>query len=259
MSAELRVEGLVAGYGARVVVPAVSFRVGSGELWAVLGPNGAGKSTLLRTCLGLQPALGGAATVNGREVHAWQRAAFARQVAYLPQAPELEEGFTGLDVVLMGRAPHQRGLHWASETDRSLARDAMAELGVAALAPRRAETLSGGERRLLLLARALVQGAGLLLMDEPTAFLDLRHQVEVLTRVQARTRAGLGALAVLHDVNLAAAFATHVLLLGHEGVLLAQGPAAELLTAEKLEALYGLPMVASESGGQRVFAPRFAR
>ncbi len=247
---------LTAGYGPSPVLRGVDCAVRAGELWAVLGPNGTGKSTLLRAILGGTPWARGEVRLLGQERAAWEPRALARKVAWVPQTFEASEGFLGLELVLMGRSPHLGLWGLTSERDVALARGVMEELDVAHLAERPAEALSGGERRMLLLARGLVQAPELLLLDEPTAFLDVAHQVGTLARVRARVDAGLGAVAVLHDVNLAAAFATHVLLL-REGGVLAQGPVDAVLERERLEALYGLPMeMAVAPSGARLFAPR---
>lgn len=255
----LATQGLVAGYGPAPVLQGVDWAVRSGELWAVLGPNGTGKSTLLRSVLGVGVWVRGSVQVLGRERSGLEPRALARQVAWVPQTFEPVEGFSGLELVLMGRSPHLGLWGLTSEREVALARAVLEELGVWHLAGRSAEALSGGERRMLLLARGLVQAPALLLLDEPTAFLDLAHQVEVLSRVRARVEAGLGAVAVLHDVNQAAAFATHALLL-REGRVLAQGPVEQVLERERLEALYGLPLEAAVApSGARLFAPRGER
>ena len=226
------------------------------ELWAVLGPNGTGKSTLLRGVLGGLPWTRGGIRLLGRERAEWEARALAQHVAWVPQGFEPAEGFSGLELVLMGRSPHLGLWGLTSASDEALARGVLEELGVAYLAERSCEAMSGGERRMLLLARGLVQQPRLLLLDEPTAFLDVAHQVGTLDRVRARVNAGLGAVAVLHDVNLAAAFATHVLLL-RDGKVLAQGPASAVLEQAALEALYGLPMETAQApSGARLFAPR---
>ncbi len=257
MSAALVARGLAVGYGGVPVASGMSFEVHPGSLWAVLGPNGCGKSTLLRTVLGWLAPVQGDALLFGQPASAWERRLLARRVAWVPQSFEADAGFTALELVLMGRAPHLGAWGLPSERDVALAHAALEELGVAALAPRRTGELSGGERRLLLLARALAQAPELLLLDEPTAFLDLRHQVHVLQRVRARVDAGLAAVAVLHDANLAASVADHVLLL-KEGGVLGHGPTGEWLSAERLASLYGLPMVeAVAPGGARTFSPRW--
>jgi iron complex transport system ATP-binding protein len=256
VNAVLQTGALSVGHGGVAVVSEVGLTVNPGTLWAVLGPNGAGKSTLLRTVLGLLPAVRGDVTLFGVSLLRWERRALSRRVAWVPQAFEGDPGFTGLELVLMGRAPHLGSWGLPGPRDVGLAQEALAELEVEHLAHRTVSTLSGGERRLLLVARALVQEPELLLLDEPTAFLDLHHQVQVLERVRGRVRRGLAAVAVLHDPNLAGAFADAVLLLGG-GRVLGQGAAAELLDAARLGRLYGLQLHEAVSpGGVRVFAPR---
>ncbi len=256
MDTLLSLQSLSAGYGPVPVLQGVDWSVRAGELWAVLGPNGTGKSTLLRSVLGGGPWARGGIHLLGRERSQWEARALARRVAWVPQTFESVEGFRGLELVLMGRSPHLGLWGLTSASDEALARAVLEELGVAALAERPCEAMSGGERRMLMLARGLVQEPALLLLDEPTAFLDVAHQVGALERVRTRVEAGLGAVAVLHDVNLAAAFATHALLL-REGRVLAQGPVAQVLERERLETLYGVPLeMASAPSGARLFAPR---
>jgi len=257
MTALLSTRSLSAGHGGVPVVSGLNCEVEAGTLWVVLGPNGAGKSTLLRTVLGWLPPVAGEVRLFGRPAAGWERRALARRVAWVPQTFEGDAGFTGLELVLMGRAPHLGAWGLPSDRDVLVARAALEELEIGHLAGRRTRELSGGERRLLLLARALAQGPELLLLDEPTAFLDLRHQVQVLQRVRARVDAGLAAVAVLHDANLAASVADQVLMLRDGGVL-GQGRAREWLSADRLASLYGLPMVeAVAPDGARAFAPRW--
>jgi iron complex transport system ATP-binding protein len=252
----LETTALAVGYGGSPVVSGVSVTIGPGTLWSVLGPNGSGKSTLLRTVLGLLRPLQGEVRLFGTPVGRWERRALARRLAWVPQSFDGDPGFTGLELVLMGRAPHQGAWGLPGAKDLAVAHAALAELGVGYLAARIVSRLSGGERRLLLVARALAQEPDLLLLDEPTAFLDLQHQAQVLERVRARVRAGLAAVAVLHDPNLAAAFTDAALLL-RDGRVLGQGPSAELLDAERLGALYGLGLSeARTEAGHRLFAPR---
>jgi iron complex transport system ATP-binding protein len=259
VSAVLHTERLAAGHHGRPVVSEVSLEISPGTLWAVLGPNGSGKSTLLRTILGVLRPISGEVRLFGLPLADWNRRELARRVAWVPQAFEGDPGFTGLELVLMGRAPHLGTWGLPGAHDLAMARGALEALEVSHLAGRIVSTLSGGERRLLLAARALAQEPELLLLDEPTAFLDLHHQVSLLERVRARVKQGLSAVAVLHDPNLAAAFADQVLLL-RDGRVLGQGAAASLLDAQSLGALYGLPLAeAVTAGGARLVAPEARR
>jgi len=251
----LSIQQLSAGYGDRRVLEAVDLEVKPGELWAVLGPNGAGKSTLVRASLGLLPAREGQVAVFGTDVRAVGRRELARRVAWVPQSVDALPDFTAMELVLMGRAPHLSRWALASRADVARAQAALEELGITALAGRALGALSGGERRLVMLARALTQAPELLFLDEPTAFLDVRHQVQTLALVRRRVEAGMAAVAVLHDVNLAAAFAGKALLLAG-GRALASGPAGEVLVPERLSALYGVPIAsATAAAGQQLFGP----
>jgi iron complex transport system ATP-binding protein len=233
----LSFQAVAAGYGLKPVIEGVSFEVKAGEAWVVLGPNGAGKSTLMRAAMGLVRPSAGTVQVCGQSVAAMSARALAQLAAWVPQTMDDDTGFTGLELVLMGRAPHLGAWGVAGAHDESKALEVMKSLGVEHLATRPLSEVSGGERRRVWLARALVQAPKLLVLDEPTAFLDVRHQVETLQLVKSRLREGLGVFAVLHDVNLTAQVATHVLLM-KDGKTVAQGPVVEVLTAERLSSLF---------------------
>jgi iron complex transport system ATP-binding protein len=239
--------------GARApqVLQGLSLRIQPGEAWVVLGPNGAGKSTLVRVAMGLLEVASGTVNVAGLEPRVVGPRTVAQHVAWVPQVIDDETAFTGLELVLMGRAPHLGAWGVPSVADEQKALAVMKELEIDHLAGRPLREVSGGERRRAWLARALVQEPKLLVLDEPTAFLDIKHQLASLAAVRRRVTQGLGVLAVLHDVNLARLLATHVLLL-KAGLAVASGPASEVLTAERLSALYDVAMV--ESGS--VFVPR---
>jgi iron complex transport system ATP-binding protein len=252
----LELQGVSAGYGARAVLEGVSFEVRAGEAWVVLGPNGAGKSTVVRAVMGLLSPAAGRVSLLGRNVASMGARTLAAQLAWVPQTTADDTGFTGLELTLMGRAPHRSAWGAPSATDTQQALAVMAELGVEHLAHRALAEVSGGERRRVWLARALVQAPRVLVLDEPTAFLDIKHQVETLAAVRRRLTLGLGVLAVLHDVNLAQHLATHVLLL-KEGRVLAQGPVEDVLTDDILTSLFDIPMVPAVEA-QRVFVPRWS-
>ncbi len=248
----LRLGSVTAGYGREPVLHDCSLEVASGQLWALLGPNGAGKSTVVKVALGVLDARG-EVSACGVDPRRAARAQVAKQIAWVPQSPA-DEGaaFTGLELALMGRAPHLGAWGLPSAADVERARAALKDLGVEHLVERPLTQASGGERRLVWLARALVQGPQLLLLDEPTAFLDVRHQVAVLRHVRAQVDAGLAALAVLHDVNQAAAWATHAMLL-KGGRVQAAGPAREVLTKDRLSALFDVPVDAVVANGRTYF------
>lgn len=238
----------------RQVLTGVSFTVTRGQFWAVLGPNGAGKSTLLRAMLGLVPAMG-TVRLDGKSVAQLTRQDIARRMAWVPQTIPDDVAFTGLELALMGRTAWLSTLALPNEKDFVEAQGWLEAFGVGHLASRSVARVSGGERRLVGLARAMMQRPGLLLLDEPTAFLDLNHQLSALRRIKEETRRGLAAVAVLHDVNAAMNVCTHALLL-KAGAVVAQGPLEQVVTATNLEALYGLPMtrLRDESAGV-LFAP----
>lgn len=255
MAPLLEIVSLSAGYGATPVLSGVSLQVEQGQAWVVLGPNGAGKSTLVRAVMGLVTPSSGTVTVCGLKVPGTSSRALSKVAAWVPQTMDDATGFTGLEVALMGRAPHLSAWGLPGTRDEETAHAVMKELGVAHLSARPLAEVSGGERRRVWLARALVQEPRLLVLDEPTAFLDIRHQVETLRAVQRRLSAGLGVLAVLHDVNLAMHVATHALLL-KDGMCVAQGPVREVLTAPALSALFEIPMHPAAEAEQ-VFVPRW--
>jgi len=238
----LRSDGVHVRLGRRVVLHGVDLGVEAGEMVAVLGPNGSGKSTLVRVLAGLCRPEAGRVLLGGRPIARVARRDVARQLALVPQFPVSELGFSALETVLMGRAPHGTGLGLASERDLALARDAMRALDVAHLETRALETLSGGERQRVVLARALAQEPAVLLLDEPTAYLDLRHQVESLALVRTRCRQhGLAVVVVVHEPGLAGSYADRVVLLA-DGRVRAVGPPREVITPALLADVYGVPV-----------------
>jgi iron complex transport system ATP-binding protein len=258
----VELSGIEAGYAGARVLQGVSFTVGEGETWAILGPNGAGKSSLAKVALGLLAPSKGTVRVAGLDVAATAASVLARRAAWVPQSIREDVAFTGLEVALMGRAPHLGAFGLAGGKDVERATAALAALGVAHLSNRPMNQVSGGERRRVWLARALVQEPELLVLDEPTAFLDVRHQVETLRLVRGLVLSPppgahrlSAAVAVLHDPSLAAHFATHALLL-RDGAVQAQGRVEEVLTAEQLTTLYGIAMRPAEEA-DRVFFPRW--
>lgn len=226
--------------GGRRLIDDVSLAAVAGELVVVAGPNGAGKSTLLRLLSGeLRPA-SGEVLLGGQPLHRLSVMAQARQRAVLPQQTAVTFAFTARDVVLLGRHPRLRGSRSERTADHAVADRTLEQVEAAALRPRLFPTLSGGEQARVSLARVLAQECSVLLLDEPTAALDIRHQHLAMQLARRVAEAGGAVVAVLHDLNLAAA-ATRIILL-HEGRVAAAGPPAAVLTPPTLEAVFGHPV-----------------
>ncbi len=238
----LTLEGVTVRRGEREVLREVDLALRPGEVLGLVGANGAGKTTLLRAASGVLVPDAGRVLLGTDAVADLSRRELARRVAVVPQDTQIPFPFRAFEVVLMGRSPHLPALGFESESDLSLARDAMERVGVSGLADRSVLTLSGGERQLVVVARALAQAAEVLLLDEATAFLDLRHRARVLSL--AREHAGDGrraALVVSHDLALAARACDRLALL-HEGRILALGPPGEVLTEGNVSHTFGLPV-----------------
>jgi iron complex transport system ATP-binding protein len=236
----LCVRGLGHAFGATRVLDDVDLRVAPGELVCVLGPNGAGKTTLARAISGVLRAHHGEVQLGGRPLSALSRREVARCVAVVPQEGAVPFPYSVREMVTMGRAPHLGPLGRPSEADRALVERALARLGLLELAERRFPTLSGGEKQRVMLARALVQQAPLLLLDEPTAHMDLGHRLfafEELRAWIAEDATSRAALVVSHDLGLAGRFADRVCVL-ERGRVAAAGPPAQALTAELVERVY---------------------
>lgn len=236
----IRAIGIVAGYEARPVLHSVSLEVRAGELLAIVGPNGAGKSTLLRVLSGgLRPAEG-AVELFGRRLAEYDRRGLARTLAVVAQENSVAFQFSVLEIVLMGRAPHLGSFHFESPHDLKIAGDALRSFDLTTLANRPIQELSGGERKRVFLARALAQEPRLVLLDEPTAFLDLRHVAEIFGCFRKlRAERGLAVIATMHDLNAAALYADRILMLDR-GAIASYGSPAEVLEPAKLRAVYGV-------------------
>ena len=237
---DLRAEDLHVSYHGRPVIRGLTLAIPPGRVTAIIGPNGSGKSTLLKALARILRPAAGRVTLDGADLHALPTRAVARRLAILPQAPVAPPGITAADLVARGRAPWQ-GLirQWSAGDEAAVAR-AMAATGTAALAGERVEALSGGQRQRVWIAMALAQETELLLLDEPTTWLDLPYQIEVLRLLQRLNRdTGRTVVSVLHDLNLAARHSDHIVAL-KDGRLVAEGPPAEVLTPERLAGTFGL-------------------
>ena len=235
----LQFDGLSVELGGRTILAGVDFEVSPGEVVGLVGRNGVGKTTLLRLANGTLSTSAGRVLLGGESVAALSRRRLARGVALVSQDLHVSFPFRVGELVLMGRAPHQPMVGLESESDVELALEALERLGIGHLADRAITTLSGGERQLVLFARALVQDPGVLLLDEPTAFLDLKHRVDVLREVRAFARSGRSALVVSHDLSLAARSCDRIVLLG-PGCVEAVGRPVEVLTPENLRGAFGI-------------------
>ena len=246
--------------GAPEAVAGASIAVARGEVVGVIGPNAAGKSTLARLCSGLLTPQQGTVSLQGEPMAKLSRRERARRVAFLPQHPPHDLSFTAREVALMGRAPHL-GL-WALEGPRDFERAhaGLREMDALDLADRPVSQLSGGERQRVFLARAFAQEAAVLVLDEPTAALDLAHQVLLVSALRRRAREGGGALLVLHDLALAGAACDRLVLLDR-GRVVAEGPPAVVLRPAVLSPVYGteVEVVANPVTGQPLVAPRIPR
>ncbi len=228
-------------YGREPVVASVRLRIAAGEMVALLGPNGAGKSTLLGLASGVLAPNAGRILLHGEELRGMPRRQIARVIAVVPQEFSVQFSYTVRQLVEMGRAPHLGALGAFGQADRQAVDEAMATTETTALAERVFNELSGGERQRVIVALALAQAPSLLLLDEPTAHLDIKHQVEVLElvrRLNAERR--LTVLAALHDLNLAARYFPRLVLFQREVV--ADGPPARVLEAGLLSRVYGTPV-----------------
>lgn len=240
------------GYASAEVVRGADLRVDAGELVGLIGPNGAGKSTLVGLASGILTPSAGDVRLEGRRVARYGRRALARRLAVVPQLPDLPSGFPARAIVAMGRAPHLGFFAAEGERDRRVIEDAMRRTDTLAFADQPVGSLSGGERQRVVLARALAQEPGWLLLDEPTTHLDLRYQAEMMRHAARLASEGLGVLAVLHDLNLAARCDRIVLL--DAGRVAANGSPADVLQAPILRSVFRTD-VRVEGGERPVVVP----
>ena len=236
---ELAAKTITAGYGGADVLHSVSAGVRAGEFVALLGPNGCGKSTLLRVLSGALRPQSGMVSLDGRELPQWTATERAQRIAFVPQSESAAFDFSVRDMVLMGRYPHRQRLKSETTRDYEIVAQALADSDISHLADRPVTELSGGEHRRVLLARALAQQTPLLLLDEPTAHLDITHQAELLLLTRRlMTERRIGVMAALHDLNQAAEYCDRLVLM-RSGKILTMGTPEAALTAENLRRVYG--------------------
>ena len=253
----LEVDGLCCGYAGRTVASEISFSLDRGEVMCLLGPNGVGKTTLFKTILRLVPLRHGRVSIHGQDVASWPAGRFAAKVGYVPQAHVPPFPFTVRDVVVMGRVSRLGPFHPPSAGDAAMAHQSLERLGVSRLAAKAYTEISGGERQLVLIARALAQEPEILVMDEPTSSLDYGNQLAVLEHVRALARqSGLGVLMTTHDPNHALLYGTKAAAMGRGGAF-AVGRPRDVVTPEYLRQTYGIDvgMIAlTGPGGDRLSA-----
>ncbi|MET9851912.1 ABC transporter ATP-binding protein [Streptomyces sp. NPDC006450] len=243
--------GVTVGYGDRTVIDALDVSVPPGVVTTIIGPNGCGKSTLLRTLSRLLKPTSGSVVLDGEDIARLRTRDVAKKLGLLPQAPVAPEGLTVADLVARGRHPHQSWLRQWSSDDASVVERALAMTGVADLADRPVDALSGGQRQRVWISMTLAQGTDLLLLDEPTTYLDLAHAIDVLDLVDDLHESGCTVVMVLHDLNLAARYSDNLIVM-KAGSVLAQGHPREVLTAELLHEAFGLrAMVIDDPVGDR--------
>src|SRR5262249_21998669 len=252
---QLEARDLAIGYPGHLVGRDIALTPPPGEILCLLGPNGAGKTTLFRTLLGLQPALGGSVRIDGQALADLRPAEIARRLAYVPQAHVTEFSFTVLDVVLMGRTARLGTFASPGPADEGVAHEKLAGLGIAELAGHDYTRISGGQRQLSLIARALAQETPILVLDEPTASLDFGNQTMVLGRIRELAAAGYGIVLSTHDPDHALLIGSRVAVIA-DGGLRAIGTPQEVVTAEMLSAIYKTEVRVEETeSGRRVCVP----
>jgi iron complex transport system ATP-binding protein len=255
MAMTLDIRDAVCGYGDRDVISGISFSVTQGEILCLLGPNGVGKTTLFKTLLGFLRLRGGSIRIDGVDVSLLDRRAFARLVAYVPQSHVPPFPFTVRDVVVMGRTAHLGAFASPSAEDRNIADEAMESLGISFLRDRVYTEISGGERQMALIARAIAQRPAFLVMDEPTSNLDFGNQMRVLREIRALAGRDLGVVMTSHVPNHAFLCSTRVVLMGTRGVT--SGVPEAVITEASMRDVYDVDVRMTEtslSNGSRLKA-----
>jgi iron complex transport system ATP-binding protein len=254
-------EALSVGWTEKTVAQNIDLTVSSGEILVIAGPNGAGKSTILKTLVNQIAPLAGTIKLNGADTSAITPRQFASEIAYVPQSLELGQDLTVEELVSLGRNPHQQWWSWrASAEDRRQVEDALKKTETEALKDRYISRLSGGEKQRAMIAMALAQQPVFMMLDEPTAHLDFRHQLELIDLLLNLAQQNIGIIVVLHDLNLIARLADRVLLLekldGSPSVIAASGATTDVLTAENLRRVYKVHVsIIPNSPGSPLYVP----
>ena len=247
MKTVVQAEHVSHAYEEQTVLRDVSFSVRQGDFFVIIGPNGSGKTTLLKVISGIERLQRGALGILERPGHEYPRRALAKVIALVQQLSSVDFPFTVMEAVLMGRSPHLGMLGLEQRRDMEIAQQALAFTGVAHLADRKLDQLSGGEQQRVFIARAICQEPRIMLLDEPTANLDVAHQIRVMDLMERlREERGVTVVMVSHDLNLAAMYGNHLLLL-KDGQIVKQGPPADVLTFETLEQAYDCTLLVDKS------------
>ncbi|MCX5414090.1 ABC transporter ATP-binding protein [Streptomyces sp. NBC_00059] len=238
-TARLRVESATIGYDKRIISEHLSVAIPDESFTVIVGPNACGKSTLLRSLSRLRKPSAGQVVLDGADINSYRTKEVARRVGLLPQSSIAPDGITVADLVARGRYPHQGFVRQWTEDDEHAVLRAMHQTSVADLSGRPVDELSGGQRQRVWVAMTLAQHTGIMLLDEPTTFLDITHQIELMELFTDLHHAGHTLVAVLHDLNHAARYGTHLIAM-KDGVVVAEGPPDEVVTAELVEEVFGL-------------------
>lgn len=250
----LSARDLSIGYGRTIIARGIDLSVEPGSVTCLLGPNGIGKTTLFKTLLGLISPLAGSVEIEGNDLATLDQTTIARHIAYVPQAQMTAFTYTVLDLVVMGRTAHLGAFAAPSANDYTVAIAALERLGIAALAHRDATRISGGQRQLVLIARALAQQARVIVMDEPTASLDLGNRILVLDTIRSLSIDHLAVVLSTHEPEHAFVVADRVAILAANGFL--SGPVASVMTSEQLSRLYRVGLVVEKTpSGRSVVSP----
>ncbi|MDH7556299.1 MAG: ABC transporter ATP-binding protein [Candidatus Methanosuratincola sp.] len=252
----VRISGLEFSYGGMFSVRAGSLAVGGGEVLTLLGPNGSGKTTLLKCINALLKPSSGSIAICGKDIREYSRNELSRAIGYVPQSHTPSFPFTVIDVVLMGRVSYLSIFQQPSKADYRKAEEALSTVGISAMRDRTYTNISGGERQLVLIARAIAQEPKLLLLDEPTAHLDFRNQVTTLKTVRRLSREkGIGVVMSLHDPNHALMYSDRIALM-RGGEILHMGDPGDIINEGTIEEVYGIPVEMIEHNGREFVLPK---
>ncbi|MEZ2122026.1 MULTISPECIES: ABC transporter ATP-binding protein [unclassified Corynebacterium] len=254
--ARLQGKNITVAYGSKVVLENLSVAIPDGEFTVIVGPNACGKSTLLRALARMLPTSSGIVELDGTSIGDLPPKEVARQLSLLPQSPVAPDGIVVEDLVGRGRYPHQGVFRQWSPADQAAVEQAMKRANITALAQRFVSELSGGQRQRVWISLVLAQETPIVLLDEPTTYLDITHQVEVLNLARNLQREGVTVVAVLHELTLAFRYATHLIMM-NEGKIVGTGPVSEVVTTELIQEVYGLPcdLITDPHSGRPIVVP----